>query len=390
MDTVKVALVGLGFMGPVHLEALRRIGGVEIVAVADADAEKAEATARHWNIPRFYTSHRELLANEDFDVLHNCTPNNLHYEINAEAIKSGRHVFSEKPLAMNTAQSRELCRLAAEHGAVNAVGFNYRFNSLVQELRARITGGEYGRVRLVHGSYLQDWLLFDTDYNWRVEREQCGETRAVGDIGSHWIDMIQHLTGARIARVMANLKTVVPVRKKPRTPADTFAGAGPRPGGYDEIPVTNDDCGFVLFEMDSGVPGMFLASQVSAGRKCFFNFEVDCERASVWWNQENPEQAWIGRRDRASELLIKDPACMGPESRAYVHSPAGHPEGYLDGVKNLFICVYGHLQNVRGGGKTAGTAPAFPTFADAHNVMLVCEAVARSGRERRWVEIEYD
>ncbi len=389
MERIKAALVGLGFMGPIHIEALRRIGGVDITAIADSDLEKAEKAARHWGIPRWYGSYKELLEQEDFDILHNCTPNHLHFEINAAALRAGRHIFSEKPLAVNTTQSKELVALAKKHGKVNAVGYNYRYNSLVREIHHRIAGGIYGKVLLAHGSYLQDWLLLDTDYNWRVEGEQCGDTRAVSDIGSHWSDMIQYLTGSRIARVMANLKTIVPVRKKPLKPVDTFSGTATKTEEYTEIPITNDDCGFVMFELDSGVCGQFMVSQVSAGRKCYFNFEIDCEQASISWNQENPEQAFVGRRNRENELLIKDPALMGAESIMYVHSPAGHPEGYLDGVKNMLLCIYNHLHALKEGKISAGGPVDFPTFADAHNVMLVCEAVARSNREKRWIELEY-
>lgn len=389
MENIKAALVGLGFMGPIHIEALRRIGGVDITAVADSDPVKAERAARRWGIPRWYGSYKELLEREDFDILHNCAPNHLHFEINAAVLRTGRHIFSEKPLAVNTAQSKELVALAKRHGTINAVGYNYRYNSLVREIRHRIAGGVYGKILLCHGSYLQDWLLFDTDYNWRVEGEQCGDTRAMSDIGSHWSDMIQYLTGSRISRVMANLRTIVPVRKKPLKAVDTFAGTVLRPEEYTEISITNEDCGFVMFELESGVCGQFLVSQVSAGRKCYFNFEIDCEQASISWNQENPEQAFIGRRNRENELLIKDPALMGEESRIYVHSPAGHPEGYLDGVKNMMLCVYTHLHALKEGKASPGAPVNFPTFADAHSVMLVCEAVARSNREKSWVQVDY-
>jgi predicted dehydrogenase len=199
LKRIKAGIIGTGYIGISHIEAIRRIGFAELVAVTDSNTALARRKAEENYIPRCYDSVDELLADPEIEVVHNCTPNSLHHEINEKVIRSGKHLFSEKPLARSSAESGSLVKLLAQHpDVVAAVNFNYRMNPLVQEMRQRVAKGDIGKVTLAHGSYLQDWLLYDTDYNWRLEPEVCGVSRCIADIGSHWMDAVQHVTGAKI------------------------------------------------------------------------------------------------------------------------------------------------------------------------------------------------
>lgn len=273
MKKIRAGIIGMGFIGVSHIEAVRRIGFAELVAVADVNYELAKRKADEYYISKCYRSVDELLADERIDVVHNCTPNNLHTEINEKIIKAGKHIFSEKPLATNSEDSSKTLQLLSENRhIVHGVNFNYRMNPLVQEMKNKIRNGEIGKPMLVHGSYLQDWLLFETDYNWRIEPEISGPSRCMADIGSHWIDSVQTVLGAKITEVCADLLTVFPVRKKPKGQVETFA-INPNME-YEDREVKTEDYGAVLFKMDNGVHGVFYASEVSAGRKCYLNFEV--------------------------------------------------------------------------------------------------------------------
>lgn len=383
MKRIKAGVIGTGFIGPAHIEAIRRLGYVEVVAVAENGAELAQAKADELSIPKAYGDYHELLADKEIEAVHNCTPNHLHFEVNKRIMAAGKHVLSEKPLAMSTRESRELVSLAEQSCVKNAVDFNYRYMPLAQQARLMCQSqGDVGRVFAVHGSYLQDWLHQETDWNWRLVPELSGESRAVADIGSHWLDLVQFVTGLRIVRVCADLVTIHPIRKKPKVEVATYAGKELQPADFEDMPINTEDYAAVMLEFDSGAHGSVTLNQCAAGRKNRLAFEIDGQRCALAWDQERPNEMWIGRRDGPNRVLMKDPSLLYEEARQYAHYPGGHNEAYPDGPKNLFRNFYGHLAGVRDGGDYA-------TFVDGHNALAVCEAVVASSQERGWVDVKY-
>lgn len=386
MKPIRTAVIGTGFIGPAHLEALQRIGGVQVVALASIETEKARILGERFSIPKVYDKWEDAVADSDVEVIHNCTPNNLHFAINKAALNAGKHVISEKPLTMTSKESAELVNLAAKKGVVNAINFNYRFYPLVQHARAMMARGELGKVYLVHGHYLQDWLYYDTDYNWRLETKLSGVSRAIADIGSHWCDLVQFVTGSKITSVFADLMTVHPKRKRPRGAIETFKGKEMKASGdAEEIPISTEDTGVVMLRFENGAKGVVTVSQVSAGRKNCEEINIDGSKAAISWNQEEPNQLWVGHREKANEVIIKDPSLLYEEARKYAHYPGGHPEGYPDGPMNLFINVYDFI---RSGKNPRKDAPDFPTFADGHWENKIVDAVLKSNDSCKWIEVK--
>ncbi len=381
MRTIKTAVIGAGFIGPAHVEALRRLGFVEVAALVDADLARAEQKAAALSIPRVYHDYRAVLDDPQIEVVHNCSPNNVHFEINSAILESGKHCVSEKPLAMTADEAHRLVGLAKKTGCINAVDFNYRFYPLVQQAKAMCDAGEVGEVYSIHGSYLQDWLYLPTDYNWRLEPKVSGESRAVADIGSHWCDLVQFVTGRRIIEVMADLVTVHKTRKRPKAEVETFVGKIIGPQDYEDLPINTEDYASVLFTLDNGAHGAFTVCQVSAGRKNRLYYEVDGSKCAISADLERPNDLWIGYRERPNEMLTKDPSLLKPEARQYAHYPGGHPEGYPDGPMNLFRNVYLRVMS------DANASP-FPTFEDGYRAVAIVEAVLKSSRERKWTKVE--
>lgn len=383
MARIKAAIVGMGFIGGSHIEAVRRIGFADLAAVADVNYELAQKKAQEYYIPQCYSTIDELLADPQIQVVHNCTPNNLHLEVNEKIIKAGKHVFSEKPLARNSAESRQLLSLLAENkNIVHGVNFNYRMNPLVQEMKQKVKAGEIGEPKLVHGSYLQDWLLYDTDYNWRIEPEMCGLSRCVADIGSHWMDTAQTVVGSKITSVCSDLVITIPVRKKPKGQIETFSVNTNME--YEEKTVKTEDYGAVLIKFENGAHGVFYASEVSAGRKCYLNLEVDGTASSLYWNQETADQMWMGFRDRDNSLVMRNPNLMSADARKYTYLAAGHPEGWNDALKNNIQSYYSFIRD----GKEQGKDPCdFATFEDAQYIIKLTEAILQSNETRSWVDV---
>jgi predicted dehydrogenase len=382
----RVGVIGTGFIGPAHVEALRRLG-IEVVGLAGHGAEKAAAKARQLGIARSYGSAEEMLADPNIQVVHITSPNHLHFPHAKAALLAGKHVVCEKPLAMDSRESGELVKLAKERKLVNAVNFNIRYYPLSQHAHALVKSGQLGDIYSVQGSYLQDWLLLPTDWNWRLDPRLGGEMRAIGDIGSHWIDLTTFITGLQVESVLADFQTFLPVRHRPTGSVETFAAKmsdqGPvRAADYVEQAINTEDYASVLFRYTSGARGVMTVSQVSAGRKNRLYYEIDGARSAIAWDGENPNELWIGHRDRPNELLLKDPALMSSESRQFAGYPGGHAEGFPDTFKNLYRSVYSYLEE----GNLDAT-PDFPTFEDGHLALRVGEAILRSARENRWVGI---
>jgi predicted dehydrogenase len=373
IDELRAGVVGTGFIGAVHVDALRRLG-VEVTGVVGSSPKRAEAK----RLAPVYESYDALLADGRVDVVHLTTPNHLHYSQAKAALEAGKHVVCEKPLALTAAQSQELLTLAERSGLVHCTNFNIRFYPQVQEARARVQRGELGDVWNVHGGYLQDWLLLPTDWNWRLEPDKGGELRAVADIGSHWLDLVQFVTGLQVEQVFADLATAIPVRRRPTGQVETFAAVG----DVDrvDVPMSSEDLGHILVRFRGGGRGSCVISQVSAGRKNAISFEVAGSQGSLAWQGERPEELWLGHRDEPNGTLLRNPGLMHAAATATTHLPAGHAEGFADTFRELYRAVYRAV---------AAGAPGddYPTFRAGHTENVVADAVARSNRDQQWVEV---
>lgn len=381
MKSVGIALVGTGFIGPVHVEALRRLGR-EVVGVLASSPEKSAKAAATLRIPRGYSSYQELLADPRVQAVHITSPNRHHFDQCRQALQAGKHLICEKPLAMTSAETAELVALAKRTPAAAAVCYNVRFYPLCLEARQRIAAGQLGDIYHVTGSYVQDWLLHDTDFNWRVLATEGGALRAVADIGTHWLDLLQSITGRKVTRVCADLRTVLPTRRRPKGSVETFQSKLGTAQATEPVAIDTEDYGSVLFHAEGGTTGCFTVSQVTAGRKNCLRYEIAGSRGAVAWNSERPNELWLGHRDKANECLLRDPALLTPEARTYANYPGGHNEGFPDTFKQLFRAVYDYID--RGDWQAA---QPFPTFQDGHHEVVLCEAILQSHREQRWVDV---
>jgi predicted dehydrogenase len=381
MYQTRTAVVGAGFIGPVHVEALRRLG-IRVTGILGVDDEESRSAAETLGLPKAYASFQEVLADDDVQAVHLAVPNRLHFAMARDALGAGKHVMCEKPLAMNSAESAELVALAGKSALAAGVNYNIRYYPLCLEAADMVRRGDLGDVHSVCGSYVQDWLLYDTDYNWRVLAEEGGELRAIADIGTHWMDLVHAVTGLEIQAVLADLKTVFPVRKRPTGEVETFKGKGAAPVETEPVQITTDDYGCVLFRFKGGGRGCMWCSQVTAGRKNCLRYEISGAKCALAWNSQNPNELWIGHRDRPNESLLRDPALVAQGVGPYVSFPGGHNEGFPDSFKQCFRAFYDYIE---AGDPSA--APTFPTFADGHREIILCEAIAKSHREERWIEL---
>ena len=372
---LKAGVVGTGFIGVVHVDALRRLG-VEVLGVVGSTPERAAAKG----IAPAYDSLDALLADGRIDVVHVTTPNALHFPQVRAALAAGKHVVCENPLADSADESAELVRTADEAGVVNCTNFHNRFYAIVQDARERVRAGEVGAVWSVHGGYLQDWLAYPTDWNWRLEIDRAGELRVVGDVGTHWLDTAQFVTGLRVVELLADLATVIPTRQRPVGEVETFAAAGE--AEREDVVITTDDLAHILLRFENGARGSVVLSQVAPGRKNSLRIEVDGSAGALAWDSERHEELWLGRRDEPNGIVLRNAALMHPAAAARTHLPVAHPEGFVDAFRELYAAVYA---DVARGGPSAD--PDYPTFRDGHVGNVLCDAVALSNRERRWVEV---
>jgi len=379
MSQINTAVIGTGFIGPVHVEALRRIG-VNVIGLLDITPEVTQAKAAELGIPRAYASLDALTADPDVHVVHVTSPNHAHYPQAKAVLEAGKHVVCEKPLAMTAAEGAELVALADKSGLCHAVNFNLRFYPISHEARHKVQSGELGEIFVVQGSYLQDWLLYESDWNWRLEPQFSGNMRAVADIGSHWLDLTTFITGKTIASVMADFKTFHPTRRKPRGAVQTYSNAAP--SDYDDIAINTEDYASVLIRYADGSRGVVTVSQVSAGRKNRLSFEIDGSKGSLAWVSENPNELWLGSRTEPNRVLIKDPSLLCPEAAAISSYPGGHNEGFPDTFKQLHRAFYAAVAD----GK-APEKPAYATFHDGLRMLRVADAIFLSANEDRWVHL---
>ena len=378
---MNVAVVGLGYIGEVHIRILSSLPNVRIVGVYDADERRMDAVANKYGIAKRCRAVEEIIEDDTIEVVHNCTPNHLHFGINQKILQSGKHLLSEKPLAITAAESKELYELAKSKGLLTAINFCYRYYPVVQEAKVRVAAGAIGFPRFVKGNFLQDWLLYDTDYNWRLDKKYTGESNTMADIGSHWCDMAQFLTGAKIVSVMADLNTLVPERKAGKA-AETFSNTAA--ADYEIKKIDVDDYGSAFLRFSNGTVGCFTASSLCAGRKVALEIEVYGSEASLIWSHEDPMRLKIGHREKANEVLLEGPQLQAKESAKYASLPSGHPMGYHDAMYNLFSDFYAGVANKQNG---ADVTADWPDFENGYYIMRIVEALVESSRTKKWVDI---
>ena len=383
MSHLTAAVIGTGFIGPVHVEGLRR-AGVSVAGILGSSTKKSRAAAAKLGLPIGYESLDHLLRDSSVDVVHITSPNQFHYQQAIRALQAGKHVLCEKPLAMNAQESAELVRRAKDSGLAAAVNYNIRYYPLCLEAADLVRRGQLGNLFHVTGSYSQDWLFHDTDFNWRVLADEGGQLRAVADIGTHWLDLVQFVAASRVDSVCADLATVYPQRRRPIGQVPTFSGKASKDQAVESIPVTTEDYGGVMLRFAGGMPGMMWVSQVTAGRKNCLRFELAGSKQSLYFNSESPNQLRIGQRDCANQVLLRDPALVGDRARGAISYPGGHNEGFGDTFKQLFRDFYG---SIAAGNFADPDSITFPTFQDGHHEILVCEAIINSNRDRKWVHV---
>jgi predicted dehydrogenase len=379
---IRAAVIGTGYIGPIHIEALRRLPGVDVKIVCDVNRELARKAAFRYNIESVETDWRKIIGDSSIDVVHVCSNNLFHFEMNRAAILAGKHVMSEKPLAMTLEEAEELAGLAQKNGAVTGVNFCYRYYPAVIEAMMRLRSVA-GVVRMASGSWYQDWLSKPSDWTWRLEKAQSGESNIAGDLGSHWFDLIQFVTGLKIAQVMADFSTIIPVRQKPKRQVIAFESSSA--AECEDIRVELEEYAAIMFRLSNGAPGTFSTCQTVHGKKSEPEFLISADDCSLAWSHADPSKLWIGRRDKANEILIENPALMNNESSAYATLPAGHPLGYQDAVLNLFKDFY---DDVKAGKTMTGRPVPCPTFETGAEEMRILKAIIESVKTRSWVEVK--
>ncbi len=381
MKKIKVAVVGTGFIGPAHVEALRRIPNVEVAALVEVTQELAEQKAELLSIPKAMLF-EDMLKESDIQSVHICTPNFLHFSQSKAVLEAGKHIICEKPLATKLEEAEELVALAKSKGLVNAVHFNLRYYPMVRQMKTMRESGELGDVYSIMGSYLQDWLFLQTDYNWRLEPDKSGESRAIADIGSHLLDLTEYVTGLKITAVMADFSTIHKTRLKPLKAIETYSGKMLQPSDYQEVPINTEDHASVLLKFDNGNKGSVTVSQVNAGRKNRLNIEIAGSKANFEWCSEKPNELWIGKRETANQHLMKDPSLFTAEAAKLISFPGGHNEGFPDTSKQMFKEVYAAVNSGKQPDK-----PSYPTFEDGYRELLICERIIESHKKQAWVTI---
>jgi predicted dehydrogenase len=369
-------------MGRVHLEALRRIEEVDVVAIVGRELASAQRLGAGYGIEEFDSDYRNVLRDPSIDAVHICTPNALHFSMAKDALLAGKHTLCEKPLSTSIREAEELVELARDRNLRNCVCHNLRYYPMVQQMRRMREDGDLGRILMLQGNYLQDWLLDETAWNWRIDSEAGGQLRTMGDIGTHWFDMAEHVTGLRVRSLCADLETFYPTRQRPaKNVHASIAQLATLPaGGGEQVKVNTEDFGAVVFQMDEGARGTMTACQMAAGRKNQLRMEVFGTKASVSWNQERPDELWVGHRDSANGIYIKDPGLMKEEARSYADLPCGHSEGYDDTFKQIFRRFYASIQHP--------DAPAeYPELVDGLRHMLIMDAQLKSHLTRQWSDV---
>lgn len=379
MKKYRVGVVGVGFIGVAHIEALRRLGNVDVAAIADpVDAvQKAE----NLGVPTAYADYKEMIAKESLDVLHICTPNFSHCEIALYAMDHGLHIVCEKPLCCTVEEADKMIAKAKEKGCVNGVNYHNRWYPMTAQLREMVRKGEFGEIHAVYGEFAQDWLLYDTDYNWRVEASESGKTRVVSDIGTHWLDLMEYITGLTVVELCADFMILHETRKKPMSLVDTFVDSK-KEIEYEPVTVTTEDHANMLFRLSNGAIGNAVFSQIIPGRKAELTLNIAGMKQSASWCCDTCNEVWLGRRSEYSCVFEKDPGMLDPSVRINASYPGGHGEGFPDAFKNGFRAIYADIaQGPRDN-------PPYATFMTGRREIVLCEKTLESARKRQWVTVE--
>ncbi len=380
MKKFRTGVVGVGFIGTVHVEQLRRLGNVEVVAITDSQDAKQKAAALF--VPKGYSDYRQMIDEENLDCIHICTPNNTHYEIAMYAMEHGVHVVCEKPMTVTIEEAETLRKTAQEKQLVNAMNFNCRFYPMAYQMREMMKSGQVGDIYTVHGGYLQDWLYYDTDYSWRLEPEASGASRAFADIGSHWIDLVEFVTGVKVTEVFADFAIFHKTRKKPLKKIDTYSGMALRPEDYEEVPVQTEDYATVLFHMENGAHACCNISQVYAGRKNQMIVSIGGSKCAMEWDSENSNALWVGNRSTLNGEFVKDPSILAPDTGKVISYPGGHVEGFPDTFKQNFKQIYERIADPESVGGD------YADFQAGYREMVLCDRIIQSAKEKRWISVE--
>jgi predicted dehydrogenase len=381
MKRIKAAILGAGFIGKAHIEAVRRLGYVDVAAIGQSSQEKADQYAEELDVPKAYGNYMDLLKDDEIEVIHNCTPNFLHYEINKQILLHGKHLLSEKPLTLRSEEAKELYQLAETKQLITGINFNYRQFPMVQHFKSMVKDGDLGDVRIIRGSYLQDWLLYETDYNWRMEERYGGKTRAISDIGSHLFDLAQYITDRTITEVLADTAVVIPTRYKPQKgSAQSFQSTSDK--GMEPIGINTEDYCSVLVKFDNGVRGVFTVSQVAAGKKNALEMNVDGAFSSGCWKQEEPFLLNMGYRDKPGETVMRDPNLLKKAALPFLHYPGGHEEGWTDSLKNMMQQFYTAIRH------NSPLSNSVATFKEGYRIMLINDAIVKSVNSGGWEKVE--
>lgn len=380
MKRIKTAIVGTGFMGKVHAEQVRRLGNVEVAAVVGSRPERAQSFADAYGVPLATADLDDVLKNPEIQAVHICTPNVDHYPQSLAALEAGKAVLCEKPMTMTVAEARKLVEVARQRNAINCVQHNLRYYPVLQQVRQMIANGDLGDILIVQGTYSQDWLLYDTDWNWRIDTSENGQLRVMGDIGSHWMDLIQYLTRLQITSLCADLATFHKTRRKPKGSVETFTGKKAGEQDTESFTVDSDDFGAVLLRLGDRARGAYTVSQMSAGRKNRFFIEIFGTKAGISWNQEEPDTLWIGHRNEPNQVIVKDASLFYPAAAKFADLPGGHSEGYDDSHKQVFKNFYARVAD-------PSVPVDYPTFEDGLHGMVLLEKVAESASKRAWIDV---
>ena len=381
-----MGLIGPGFVAAHHIDAVRRLGDVDVVAIAGSSQASAERKAREYKVDRAYGDYHALIADPDIQVIHNTTPNYLHLPVTMAALAAGKHVISDKPLATNPTDGRTMRDAALAARVAHVVTFNYRGNPLVQQARGMVAKGESGRVSFVHGHYLQDWMADPNVYSWRSDPAKGGATSALGDIGSHWCDTAEHISGLKIVEVLADLTTVIPTRYSTGASGEAFSTTST--GQRTAVQVTSEDLASVLLRFNNGAKGSFSVGQVLPGHKNDLVVEINGLACSLKWKQEQQNELWIGHHNKANCVLAKDPSLVLPEALRYTHLPGGHQESWADAFCNLMRDAY---EWIAAGGAPEAKPAMLPTFEDGYRSTCLVDAMLRShAAGSAWTAVETD
>jgi predicted dehydrogenase len=385
MKRLGMGLIGPGFVAAHHIDAVRRLGDVDVIAVAGSSQQSAERKAREYKVDRAYGDFHALIADPDVQVIHNTTPNHLHLPVVMATLKAGKHIISDKPLALNPDEARTMRDAAVAARVGHVVTFNYRGNPLVQQARNMVAKGETGNLSFIHGGYLQDWMTDPNVYSWRSDPAKGGATSALGDIGSHWCDLAEHVSGLKIVSVLSDLTTVIPVRYSSGSSAEAFS----KGNAAERIPVEtrSEDLASVLLRFENGARGCFSVGQVLPGHKNDLRLELNGRACSIKWRQEEQNELWIGHHDQPNSVLAKDPSLVSPEARRYVHLPGGHQESWADAFFNLINDAYGWI---REGAAPEAKPSMLPTFEDGYRSNCLVDAMLKSHAAGAfWQKVEY-